>query len=283
MGGHERISPTACFVAYCRTLSDIPYSQEIFQELQETIKTTKWFEEFAKFSTSKTLEIAPTFEARYKLVNRILKEKGINQVLEIASGFSPRGIQLAQDPSIEYIGMDLPGVAGDMKALLQKLISSGQIPHQPNYHLCEGSALNLSDLYAATSRFKEQPIAVVNEGLLRYLSFEEKAVVATNVRQLLDRFGGVWVTPDRSVQRQLPDEKEQDLQISRLTGIDLAKNYFDHEDAARIFFEKLGYRVEQRSFQEVADQLISPARLNLPQEKINKALDHAVFLMTIGS
>jgi hypothetical protein len=37
MAGHERISPTAWIVAYCRTLSDIPYSKEIFQEAADEL------------------------------------------------------------------------------------------------------------------------------------------------------------------------------------------------------------------------------------------------------
>ena len=50
----------------------------------------------------------------------------------------------------------------------------------------------------ATRFFNEEPIAVVNEGLLQYLDSQEKTVLGRNVHQLLKRFGGIWITPDIS-------------------------------------------------------------------------------------
>ena len=44
----------------------------------------------------------------------------------------------------------------------------------------------MEDLLSATQKFEEnKPIAVLNEGLLRYLDYHERTKVAENIHQLL--------------------------------------------------------------------------------------------------
>ena len=66
---YERIAPTAWIVAYRRTFTDIPFSQEIFQELDAIREKqgTKIPEDV------RTPELTPQLEARYKLLNRLLR------------------------------------------------------------------------------------------------------------------------------------------------------------------------------------------------------------------
>jgi O-methyltransferase involved in polyketide biosynthesis len=136
--------------------------------------------------------------------------------------------------------------------------------------------------------FRKEPIAVVNEGLLRYLTVEEKTIVAKNVQELLGLFGGAWITPDLSLRPQsafgLSGERrrEQFARIERITGIDVAKNYFENEDAARVFFEDLGFTIERHGFTEIADELVSPRRLHLSSEQVEKEIGRlAVFVMKL--
>lgn len=286
-GGHEKISPTAWGVAYRRTLSDIPYSKEVFDELQEIVRRTRSAEELAALESLRYAEVTPMFEARYKLVNRLLEENKTKQILEIAAGFSPRGIEMAQDPSVQYVALDLPGVTNEMRAILEKLAGQSKIPRQPNLHLEEGDATEAGDLERAAALFKQQPINVINEGLLRYLSFEEKTKVAQNIKTLLERFGGAWITPDistRSLDSFGGDErmKRQNANVQRLTGIDLSGNFFESEEAAKKFFEDLGFSVEGRSFKEIAGELVSPQKLNLSPEQVEKMIGgRTVFVMRL--
>ena len=138
---HERISRTAWIVAYCRTLSDIPYSRQIFDEAQKIAKLAVLSAEFENFKKSKDIEIAPTFEARYKLVNRILEENNAIQILEIAVAFFPRGIELTQNPWIAYVGTDFPGQCRKMRIIAKKQILQGKIPCPANFHLFKGTLL----------------------------------------------------------------------------------------------------------------------------------------------
>jgi O-methyltransferase involved in polyketide biosynthesis len=72
-----------------------------------------------------------------------------------------------------------------------------------NLHLVTVDALDRSQLRSAAKGFRrDQPIAVVNEGLLLYLSATEMATVARDIRDLLIEFDGVWITPDFSLKQR---------------------------------------------------------------------------------
>ncbi len=278
---HERISPTAWIVARQRTFTDIPYSQEVFDGLQAIMRTTWSAEEMEKLESLIEPEITPFMEARVKLVNRILKEKNVKQVLEIAAGFSSRGIEMTKDASINFIEVDLPGIMNEKRGILKALVEQSKISSRPNLYFYDGNALNQGDLLTATKVFKKEPIAVVNEGLLTYLDFEEKANVAGNVHRLLESFGGVWVTPDLSL---WSGGKAQAVnnRVAHITGIDKQKISFESEAKAREFFEGLGFVVESHSFREVLDELSSPQKLNLSRERVIEILGaRAVFVMTL--
>jgi len=285
---HERVSVTAWRVAYRRTLSDIPFSCEIFDELQKIMRRTRTPAQLQELEQLVQPDITPIFEARFKLVNRLLKERNAKQILEIAAGFSPRSLAMAQDPGVEYSEMDLPGVMSEKRSVFEELIRQEKIPRYANVHLNAGNVLRMEDLLAAVKSFRKEPIAVVNEGLLRYLTFEQKTVVARNVQELLRFFGGVWITPDLSLRPQgifgLSGERmrEQFARIERMTGIDVSKNYFENEEAARAFFENLGFRMERHGFLEIADELVSPQRVQLTKEQVEKEIGRlAVLVMTL--
>jgi len=119
-------------VAYTRTLSDIPFSQEIFLELQDIINRARSADESEEFENnmklSRTIPMSFSiftlyFEARFKIISHLLKAHGINQILEIAAGFSGRGLEMARDSSVEYVEFDLPGVIQEKKAIVKKLIA----------------------------------------------------------------------------------------------------------------------------------------------------------------
>ena len=128
--------------------------------------------------------------------------------------------------------------------------------------------------------FKVKPIVVANEGLLPYLNFEEKTALAKNIHQLLERFGGVWITPDISTRDRALLYKERTIKraagIERITGIDIIKNSFESREAAQSFFSNLGFTVEMRSFREIAAELVLPHELKIPIEQVDKILEQRV-------
>ena len=284
--GYEKISPTAWLTAYQRTLSDIPLSEEIFRELEEVIKHTESGGESLGIEELIRPRMSFIWESRFKIVNFLLKLQDIDQILEIASGYSPRGLNLARDPSIEYVEIDLPGVIQRKKRIVEKLINQAEVPIEPNLHLEEGNSLNMEDMLKATNFFKKKPIAIVNEGLLPYLNHEEKTTLGRNIHQLLEYFGGVWITPDISTQAQVAlfsDRiKKRAAKIEHLTGIDTMKNRFENEETACLFFDHLGFAVERHNFKEIADELILPRKLNLQKRRIDDILGYLIaFVMRV--
>jgi O-methyltransferase involved in polyketide biosynthesis len=276
---YEMISPTALAVANSRAFSDIPYAREIFTAVEKIGRKNGYS------SLSKVLrfrEVAPTYEARYKLVNKILFESKKKQILEIASGLSPRGIFLTQQSSIQYVETDLPDVILTKKAVLGRI--KKKLP--TNLYLEPGNALNLKDLEAATRHFSpNKEIAIINEGLLRYLNFDEKSTVAKNVHSLLHAFGGVWITPDITLKKGLAEENKFISIVKntkKVTGVDIDQNAFENQDEAKEFFERFGFKVEVHSFLEVEGELVSPSKLKISKEKVREMIGQwVVFVMKL--
>ena len=279
--GYERIGPTAWGMAYRRTFFDIPYSREIFHELQRMMKPPRLTPEL---EDDKASAHDLQFEARFRLVSRLVEESKADQILEIASGFSPRGLSMAQNPSFEYVELDLPELMRMKQAIVQRLSQESAVPTPSNFHFAPGNALEMPDLLSAVLPFREKPIAVVVEGLLRYLNFQEQTLLARNIHCLLEHFGGAWITPDITVQKPSPsrDAGEQSLQPEVMGGVNLTITRFSSEADASRFFENLGFSIERHSFLEAADDLVLPQQLNLSRQQIAERIGRSVvFIMRV--
>ncbi len=274
---HDVISPTAISTAYRRVSTDIPYSAEVFKSLEEIFVRSG-----GSISAKEIIPKEGTFalEARFKLISRVLAESKISQVLELASGFGTRGLSLAQT-GMNYVETDLPSVVERKIAVFSSITK--KLP--PSLHLENGDALSLADLESATKYFsKDKEIAVIHEGLLRYLNFEEKAKVARNVNALLSAFGGVWITPDITLKEGVKTEDKYSViaNTKNATGIDITRNWFDDIAHAKRFFEELGFDVKIHPMLEIEKELVSPLKLGADRETVRKMISPwAVFEMRI--
>jgi O-methyltransferase involved in polyketide biosynthesis len=279
---YERISPTAWGIAWRRTFTDIPYSTEIFEQLKQRHAINEG--DFAKVTVAP--ELTPMFEARYKLCNKLLEQTGIKQVIEIAAGFAPRGLELTKDSTSTFVEFDLPNVIREKIQVVKNILGKES---RSNLHFMEGNALLERDVVKAASIFQAGEIAVINEGLLRYLSHAEKTSVAKNILSILKERGGVWITPDiplvgafEKLSSRSAEANKLTEDVNKMTGLN-ESNYFKDEAEAMAFFEKLGFTIEKHSFTEVFDKLSSPSILSLPKETIRGAIEYSehavVFVM----
>jgi len=266
---NSRVSPTAWGVAYLRTFSDIPFTKEIFEALEAqrlADGTPNFAEEMMK------APLAPQLEARYKLVDRLITKVGSDQVLEIGSGLAPRGLNFTwTNPTITYVDTDLASMIADKK----RIFASMGISLPDNLVLRPGDALSSDDMQATTAAFSpDKPVVIVNEGLMRYLNFDQKTKYAQSVRAILERFGGAWVTPDISLRSAMAREDEVASghihKLQKMTGVDLSQNVFESEDQAEEFFAELGFTVERHNFLEVSDELVSPTKLGMSAEQVTR-------------
>jgi len=260
----REIIPTAILTAYPRTFSDIPYSQQIFDGLARQYK---------KIDEDLIVDrLAVELEARSKLIDKLLTSTGATQVLELASGFSSRGLIFSQKPNTQYVELDLP----DLTAVKQKVINN-ILPIPNNLHIVGGNALRSNDFKKASDYFDiNKQVVIVNEGLLRYLNFDEKAIVATNIRKILEEFGGVWISGDgatknfrNSQNKNMPSLNTTLMSTTRRNNIG---NAFESQEHFREFFDKLGFTLEFHSYTEVQDKLTSPIKLNVSNEDVSDKL-----------
>jgi O-methyltransferase involved in polyketide biosynthesis len=278
---HEKVSPTAWATAHARTFTDIPYSKEFFDLLEKKRRELGQQDLSVKMKdTSITLLI----EARYKMIDKILRESDSKQILEIASGLCQRGLIMTADPQVTYVEMDLPTILAEKKEMVEELEASKNIKRN-NLYLEPGNALSIHDMETASRHFdRAKPLAIVCEGLLRYLSFDEKAVVAKNIRALLEKFGGIWVTPDVSLRRFVVrkdsiQREKFNAEVEKATGVEIENNLFRDKQHALDFFKEQGFDVEERSYAEIEGQLTCPQKLDISKEEIDSVSKNAVLLV----
>jgi O-methyltransferase involved in polyketide biosynthesis len=253
----DKISPTALLTAYARKFTNIPYTQEI-AELTNAIATV---EKLGDWEQTKAMIafFAVHTEGRYKAIEQVRTQFHSTQILELASGLLPRGTVLSQQVEITFIESDLPAMIQQKQQLVQQLVGE-----RSNLHFLEIDAtrdLNSSRLYDYFQR--DRSVTVLCEGLLMYLSFAEKQQVLANVREILQTFGGVWITPDLLVTKKEDIEKmrqdsaasQQMAKFERFVGRPLIENMFTDPDQVKQFIQEQGFQMEVFSTSEVLDQL----------------------------
>jgi O-methyltransferase involved in polyketide biosynthesis len=277
MQGYDfrRVSVTALVPAFARgQYTQIPWAKEMQDVLRERGATLAgggpWTEETAR-------HVAPFFEARFCAVSRILKEKGATQVLELAAGLSPRGMEMAPQ-GVVYVEADL----AESTALKREVVTAvlGAVPE--GLHLSVASVVDRAELLACCAPFVDgRPVGIATEGLLRYLTFDEKTQLAATVHEILRRYGGWWITPDIHLQsmtrQQTPDYRQNE---TATLGRDLSANYFSDLGHAQAFFEGCGFAMDSRPLLEGLPDRIS-AHPN--QELLAEMNERRLFVLTARS
>lgn len=271
----QKISLTAKLAAYMRGLTDIPFAPEISRILhtQETFETLLAAHAMAPADLH---WYAPIFEARYKSLAALLRRVGATQILELASGFSLRGLEMASDPRVRYLETDLDDLTEEKTHLVRALGVS--VP--PNLHFAAVNALEPEQLWAAGQIFRrDQPLAIVHEGLLPYLTASELETLAHNIHALLEAFGGVWITPDFAFKGAAQPVSEQQRKFRAIVAAATDRPMYAHtfEDAADLeaFLAGLGFRVEAFGQLDLAPDVVSVPRLGLSPQLLDDLRTHA--------
>lgn len=267
---YEEISPTAIVTSYPRIFTDIPYEKEIYNWLSSNVHQ----------DVKLTKELAPEIEARYKLVSKLLDKTKITQVLELAAGYTSRGLNYSKK-GYTYIEMDLEKVSNNKKRALSSLKT--EIPK--NLKLLAGNVLKEADVLKCEEHFiEDEPVAVINEGLLRYLTFAEKAEVAKNIHKVLEKHGGVWITSDVTPKKFITSQnaalKAFNKNLNTITSRNNLDDRFDDIEHVKRFYNELGFEVvEVHKFNEVKDDLYSINELNIYNDKIEETLERAIVVI----
>jgi O-methyltransferase involved in polyketide biosynthesis len=271
----SRISVTAKLAAYYRQFSDIPFAKEVATR----IHADDAFEQILRdheLERDQLTFYAPMFEARYKSITQLILESGSSQVLELASGYSLRGLDLTQKSTIRYVETDLPDVVATKLALLDDVRRQHEIATSPLHLVTVADALDLEQLRAAAKPFDaSKPLMVLCEGLIGYLTRQETERLAANVHDVLGAFeGGSWICPDFSFKvdiRNLPPERIRLREaVTGITERQLDASAFEDQDDLVAFFERIGFSVQVRSQVDATPAFSSIAALGLSPALIDR-------------
>ena len=265
LDSYESVSPTAILTSYPRIFTDIPYEKEIYE----------WVSKNCNDEIELNKLLAPEIEARYKLINGLLEKQNISQVLELAAGYTSRGL-IYSEKGYKYVEMDLEEVSNSKKRLINDLFKQND-----NLHIISGNALNMDDYNKCEEYFDNNELAIINEGLLRYLTFEEKRKVGENIYNMLKKHGGVWITCDVTPKSFAKKQEEQNPgindNINRVTSRNRLNDRFENEEHIRSFFKEIGFNnIEIHKFNEAKDELKSFDILGIDKDSCDGVLDSAI-------
>jgi O-methyltransferase involved in polyketide biosynthesis len=125
---------------------------------------------------------------RHAMIDRLLRESGAKQVLELAAGLSRRGAAVTSDPSVTYVEVDLPPVILKKRALLARSAEGRLVAARPNLTLIEADA---REAPFAPWLAAGVPALVIAEGLLMYLDAAAQRALFAKVAALAAHCGRV--------------------------------------------------------------------------------------------
>ena len=188
------------------------------------------------------------FEFRYKSINALLEGLAVQNILELSSGFSFRGLDMAINKDINYIDTDLPAIIEEKKILLGELQTNLSIL-KGKLELLPLNALDENEFTNITGHFEPGPTAIINEGLLVYLNEEEKRKLCRNIHSILKERGGYWITADIYIKQtgKAPAFKMTDKLQSFLDQHNGNENMFESMESAKAFFESEGFIIDKEA------------------------------------
>ncbi len=175
MSSSGRISPTAHYTGYVWARNGLSHPE------LETLEGRLLFESLRAPMTVSGVLGGGTLEAyllaRHRAIDTLLEQaidaRRVRQVIEVASGLSPRGLRFSRryGDSVTYVEADLPGMVERKRDALERIGSLSA-----HHRVAEVDALkddgpgSLHELAATLDRRKG--LAIITEGLLGYLDHD---------------------------------------------------------------------------------------------------------------
>ena len=196
-------------------------------------------------------------QARYEIHNQAALQSGARNIVDLPSGYSPRGFRVASAGK-RYLGFDLPIVVDTMKQATQKTMTRDQFA-LASYHAVD--ATNYESMKAALDGVSGE-LCIVTEGLLGYFSEPELVSMCQAIHRLLSEYGGCWITADLSIIRiyaltfgvllngdQAAFQERVKGHATRMADVEFYKNsLFTHGmDGAKSFLAAQGFDMKEET------------------------------------
>lgn len=238
---YTTISPSALSLLLMKGHTGIPYAREAAAVMSQPGEYKPNFENREAGYWARVLH----FESRYWSIDQLLADIDTKNILEISSGYSLRGLAMAQAGACHYIDTDLPGII-DAKQRFTAQIQGNTV----NKGLLETlplNALDASEFNEIINRFDKGIITIVNEGLLMYLGIDEKKQLCRNIHSVLKQCGGYWITADIYIRQEGlgVDLKMNAQQKAFFEQHKIEENKFDSFETAEAFFQEQGFVIDK--------------------------------------
>lgn len=192
----DPVSPTAKVVAYLRGLDS---SLNIATEFSPETDGEGLLQTLGITDAEVQASMAVLFQSRYHAMNAVIsgREHSAKQIIEFASGISPRGYQWARmSPRSIYVESDLPQLMIHKAKLIRDACLRASAKGRGVHHCCAADVLNRDSVFAAIENLDTtSPFTMVTEGLLLYFNDAEMNQFLTNIQAVLEQYPGArWVT-----------------------------------------------------------------------------------------
>jgi O-methyltransferase involved in polyketide biosynthesis len=236
------VSPSAKSLLLSKAHTNIPFAREAAELISQPDHFTPDFNNSDFLFWMRVIH----FEDRYFSINELLKDISTNNIMELSSGFSFRGLDMvARQENLHYIDTDLPGLIDTKKKLFANL--RPQFASNSMLEILPLNVLDESAFLETVSRFKEGPITILNEGLLMYLEEDEKKQLLKIIHDILKQRGGYWITADIYIKTEFKTEsvmpKDELSQLVAEHKIDEKK--FESFEHAAEFFKESGFVIDK--------------------------------------
>ena len=232
-------------------------------------------------------------EARYRTMARLAEASGYT-LADMPCGYTPRAIEFARK-GLKYYGLDLPVVIREASERITALIPPDR---RRLVHYCEVDATNYVSLERALQDI-EGGVCITTEGLLMYFTDSEAGALCDNIRRILEKKGGCWVTADAEASlqyvvtmRALVGERFMEImknatrQTSDKSDVQVGKNALITKPAdmagstrnAMVFLAKHGLKAERVTLADHMPELTSLSRVS-PQQAaaVREGMKHCAF------
>ena len=238
------ISPSAKSILLMKGHTNIPFARQTAELLLYPEKYIPDFKCKDLTFWARTIH----FESRYWSIDQLLEGLSINNILEISSGFSFRGLEKIKTKGVHYIDTDLPDVIETKKEFITVLQNEGSNVGG-KLELVPLNALDEEQFQAVIKKFKGGELVIINEGLLMYLDNSEKEKLCKIISNILKEHGGYWITADiylRNKQKKL-DLKLGDKTKEFFEQHHIEENRFESFEEAEAFFNRMGFIVDKEA------------------------------------
>ena len=241
---YASISPSAKALLIMKGYTNIPFAR---QAAEIMMSTEKFNSDLEKESFVFCLRVAH-MEIRYLSIDQLLSDLRVINIIELSSGFSFRSLATVEQEDVHYIDTDLPEVIIKKKEVIAELQARLAEP-KGKLEVLPLNALDEKSFNEAVNRFSDGPVALVNEGLLMYLGWEEKKQLCSIIHKILEQRGGCWITADIYIKTPPPPEafKMNDEFQKFLDEHHIDDNKFDSFEAAELFFKECGFEIDKEA------------------------------------